>query len=479
MSGTQSGAVDGVVAEIDDETITQAKQSGIDVENVILETIDQYSDSLASSTIAKFAASEIERQIETEDHVQVRGLVAGSRDRTGKNWPRRYSVLRKQEGPVEVSSWDGSLPGPGGSEMQIPPLGVVTFNCEYDEEYDSHEAKGVEDVQELDPQTAAEELSSVAVSPSEIGQRDEYSVVAVKGEIKFVNTQTIFRDGQPHAEGEVKVRDERGTLRPHMEIGLSVDGENALVRAHLEEQRYGQPAFSITDAEPILEMAVDKHDSPEQQADFVDRAFTGTEAIVVGNVNSVDRVRGEDGTDTYIDIATSAVIENYGGSDDAAASEPADDAGRGEPESESNTPDQTASDSAPADAPTDGSESDETKSQVEQVADDVETYAQLTGTDRDDLTVSLCKDNLDIDAPEAVIEAAINRLQDGGDDETAKPETDDKGRPLSLKNDDGTWVCPSGDLFSGSWAALLGHVQSEHGADDPKDWLASEAGGDN
>lgn len=489
MTHGKSGTVEQVVSELSDSAIEQANEAGVDVEDVAEQVAGQYSDSLAAGTLARFAESEIDRRAEAQDYVELRGLVAGSRDRTGKNWPRRFSLLRSDDEPVEVSSWDGSLPDENGNETEVPGLGTLTFLSEYEEEYDSHNAQGVADVTPLPADEAARQIAQIAKTPGDVTPRDEYSIVAIRGTIMFVEPQTVFRDGENVGDGEVLIADERGVRRPHLEIGISQPGADTLIRGHLEEQRYGEPVFEIEDGREVLEIADERHDTPAAKASMAQDAFKGREVIVVGNVNNVDRVRDDNGdTSTYVDVAASAIVEVPDESDDendAAGQQPTSGG------STTNTPPTDSAASGGAQDASDDAESEGGQTRVGEVAEDIEAYATLTGTDVDNITVTLAQDNLDIDAPESVVEAALTRLQgepaemdspaeapaDGSDDAGGgEPALDDDGRPTALQNPDGTWACPA-CYFSGPWAGLLGHVQSEHAGDDPKAWLVDHAEG--
>lgn len=432
---------------LDQELIETAESAEVDVDSVIQSTIETDGD-FGDNTVLRFVRSELKRQVEAQNAESYRGLIMGSRDRHGRNWPRRHSLIRSSGEHLEVSSWDGSLPTDGGQEVQIPTGGAaVTLQCEYDSEYDSYQAKGIADIQEVPESDMLDALGSVAAYPDELSATDEYEVVVVEGVIHEVGAQTIFVDGEPDHDGPILMEDERGELRPHLEVSLEREN-GAYVRAHLERQGYGRPYIDVPDFSALVERGFEKFDDPEDQAGFVSKGLEGAPVYVVGNVNSFNQDRDGDGNPVnYINVGMTALVAAEG------TEEPAEAAAEVAHESEADDEAESADESDPI-------------GDVADVRETVEQYAEVTGTDMDDITVADVQENLDVDADEPAIRAALSGGSGGGEaDEFA-----------ALKDGD-SYNCPECELFqAGSIGELAGHVADEHNPDEsPKAWLREHA----
>lgn len=439
---------------LDQELIETAESADVDVDSVIQGTLETDGD-FGDNTVLRFVRSELKRQVEAQNAESYRGLIMGSRDRHGRNWPRRHSLIRSDGDHLEVSSWDGSLPTDGGQEVKIPTGGAaVTLQCEYDSEYDSYQAKGISDIQDVPKSDVLDALASVAAYPDDLSATDEYEVVVVEGVIHEVGPQTIFVDGEPDHDGAIMMEDERGEMRPHLEISL--DRENgAYVRAHFERQGYGRPYIDVPDFDALVERGFGQYDDPEDQAAFVSKGIEGAKVFVVGNVNSFNQDRDGDGNPVnYINVGMTALVSAEPTEGQAQAAEPAD------------ADDDDTDDSDDELGDFDAEPEPEKPGAVAEVRETIEQYADVTGTDVDDLTVGDVQENLDVDAAEPQIQAALSGESGGGEsDEFA-----------GLKDGD-SYNCPECELFqAGSIGELAGHVTSEHNPDmEPKAWLKERA----
>lgn len=466
-----------VQAQIDDDVLAQAESAGVDVDAVIEQTVASRSG-YGAATIKRFAVSALNRQIEAASAETVKGLLCGSRDRHGKNWPRRHALIKSDGEHIEASTWDGSLPTPDGHEIDIPAGAAVEIGLEHDAEYDSYEAKQIHSVSQLSRSEIADRLTSIAKRPSDLRSSDEYTIVAVHGEVGFVNPQTVFEDGEPQGDGPVMIEDERGEPKPHFEVVLDEDSDTR-VRAHVERQRYATPYFSVEDFDRLVRDAYSDFDTPDAQAGFLNDALKGREVVVVGNVNSYDKNRSQGQTKKYVDIAVAGIIEvpdgSVGGESDVSEAH----------ESPDPTPEKTTEDADSTDD--DGGSGGESGSPaVDDVAADVAQYASLVGMSKSDLSPEVLRENTEIEAPDAVLSAAIDRLE--GDEEGGEPRDtgggspDDDADPIEMCRDrsTGQYECPQeGCLFSASSeAGLFGHVVGTHVAGDtnPEEWIASEVG---
>lgn len=473
-SGSQEVTVDAVQDTINDDVLADCDEAGVDVAAVIEDTIDEYG-SYKLHTIGRFAQSTLVRRLEAESASAVSGILMGSRDRHGKNWPRRHAIVRSTGDHIEASTWDGSIPTTDGREIEIPNGAAVNARVEHDAEYDSYSLKQLDDVTHLPHDDLASKVGSIAKRPGELSRDVEYETVAVRGEVAFVNPQTVFEDGEPNGDGPVLLEDENGQPKPHFEMVLSEEG-NTRVRAHVERQRYATPFFQIEDFDMLVHDASEKFNTPQDQASLMADALRGREVVVVGNVNSFDQTRRDRGTVSYVDIGVNGIVEIPSGDVGQTAS-----VTESEPEAGSE-PEQESDQGSDSDS---GSGSDHSSGDIEQVASDVEQYASLVGLDKSDLSVDVIRENTEIEAPDSVLSAAIDMVggdgpEQSGDDESEPVDPDD---PIEYLTDDETGQigCPmDACLFSSSGeAGLYGHVMSEHmaGSDEnPEDWVAANVG---
>lgn len=460
-SGKQLSA-DEVKSELDAGLLKSAADADVDVDGVVESTIANRGE-YGKKTVVRFAVSALNRQIEAAASDTVSGILCGSRDRHGKNWPRRHALIKSDGDHLEASTWDGTLPTPDGTTVDIPAGAVVEMGLEHDTQYDSYEAKQLHSVQELGREELSSRLASVAVTPGGLSRNDEYEIVAVHGKIAYVNPQTVFEDGEPQGDGEVMMTDENGQPKPHFEVVLSED-ENTRVRGHVERQRYAEPFFDVEDFDMLVRDAHTDFDTPDQQAGLLNDALRDREVIIVGNVNSFDQSRSQGQTTRYVDMAVAGIVElaDKPQTADTSTQSPS------EPESDNETDDGQESSSFVA------------------VKKNVEQYADLVGLDTSEITVETVNENMDLDAPESVIQEAINALGAGGEPEVgSEPDTSDASdadSPVEACRDPetGQLLCPAeGCIFSASGeASLFGHIAGEHApdAENPEEWVAAQVG---
>jgi hypothetical protein len=467
MSGKSGGS--GAVEEtIDNDLVEDALAAGVDVTAVVESVLDEHPDQVPRVQ-ARLAESELRSRINAAETEEVVGLVAGSRDRAGKNWPRRFSLARSSGDHMEISSWSGSIDSVQGGQTRIPIGDVGKIRAEYDEDYDSWEAVAMAGVDRISDDEFARRLRSVAVDPSDLSRDDEYSVVAVQGPVSYISPQTVFENGEPAGDGDVLMADDQGRKQPHFEVSLAKD-DDTVVRGHLEQQSNGEPLVDLPGSDDLFKQALSQG-RPEDQADLLRDVYLGEEVVLVGNVSSIDNYRNDDGDKTeYVDVQLSAVVsvEDVEGPDSLTQTDDVD----------------TDTDAGDDDSGA-GADDSDGGSEFEELVEDIETYCELTGESPESLTPGTVTDKISTisdDTPESVLSSALDRLSDADADESEQ-STDDSGSdesaddPLAaLENDDGTYHCPAdGCLFTGSEAALYGHAQSEHTDDDPKDWVMNNA----
>lgn len=456
MSETETERIDSVRAQIDNEVIESANDVGIDVDAVIGNVIESRGD-YGPKTIATFASGSLRDQVEAEKADEVTGIVAGTRDWAGSEGPRRISILRSNGDHLELSSFDGELPGPDGEDVRIPSTGAIaTFRCSWNEQYENFDAKGIQSVKPLNTPELVNELQKVVERPSELKATSEGEVVAVKGQIAFVDEveelEQIGDEWQVTERYDVVQSDERGKPVPHVQISLDRD-DRTVVRGEIDKQRYGTPLLEVEDFEALAVDALDMG-GPQEQSNFLQDALQGREVIFVGQVFKYDEATtSDDELRKYVNMSLSAIIETdldeAQQTVESASSEP-EPQPEPDPESEDEGDDRTWKD----------------------VRDDIEQYADLSGEDIDDLTVADVKDALNLDYPDVVIDAALSGeppgdadSSDGGEDYAAIKEGGVFQCPVET---DGT-PCPAS---AGSIAELSGHIYGEHDIGEPaQGWL--------
>jgi len=476
-----------VQSEIDADLQQRAEDAGIDVEKVVEDQLSENGD-YGKKTVVRFTESALNRQIEAQSAELVSGILAGSRDRYGKNWPRRHALVKSDGDHIEASSWEGSLPTTDGDELEIPSAAAVQMRVEYDDEYDSYTAKQLAEVNQLSKAELATRMGKVARHPSSVGRDDEYEMVVVKGEIAYINPQTVFEDGEPQGDGSIMLEDERGRPKPHFELVLAEEADTRL-RAHVERQRYSEPLMAIEDFGALCRDAYGKFDAPDDQTRFVGDAMRGREVAVVGNVNKVDKSRGgkNEGTTKYIDIGVAGIIELDPDTDSDTTQKQSEPEPEPEPDADESD-DDSLGDFEDIEHDTDDSD-DSPAANIDDVAADVQQYADLVGMDQSEITVEVIKDNTEIDAPDSVLQAAIDRIGDDADDADDADDTDDGGEdeqpddPIEQLRDDetGQLDCPDPDCFANAsnQAGLFGHIMGTHipGDADPEEWVLEQIEG--
>lgn len=446
------------------ELLADAESAGVDVDETVRRNIEKH-EGYDASTVINFVESDIKQQIEAENAETVQGIIMGSRDRYGANWPRRHSVIRSSGEHLEVNSWDGTLPDNEGNEVDIPAGGAkVTFQCDYQQDYDSYMANRLDSAETLEHAELAGMLEKVAVDPEQISAADEESIVAVKGTVSWLQPQSVFEDGEPAGDGEILMTDERGELQPHFEVSLANE-EGTSVTGRFSRMAYAKPYFLVTDLFKLLEDAYETYESPKKQAGFVRDGVQGRDVIIVGNVNNYNTNRTDGGeVVNYVNVGATAIVEipesDGGATAQAEEVDEGDEEEASEPESEGDSPD------------------------VDDVAAQIEQYAGLVGEDVADLTTADIVENAGgIEAPESIIEHALKSLSsddDGGGSDDGQDAADPEERFSSLK-ESGMFQCPANGCpgKGSSVPDLFDHVIDFHeadGAEEAEEWVESQMG---
>jgi hypothetical protein len=484
-----------VVEEIDADVLQEAREAGVDVDEIIDSTIERRSD-YGAGTIARLCQSNIEQATNATEGEQVTALVAGSRDRHGSNWPRRVSLVSSDGDHIEATTWDGSIPSEQGGEVAIPHGNAATLRCSYDNEYENWELEGVSSVTSLPQDEFKRRLKQVAVLPDDVSSRQEYEVEVVMGNVVSVDTVTLWEDDEPTEDGPVMMEDERGSQRPHFDVLLSVPGQETVVRARFDRQRYGKPLHFVPDLWQVTQDACIEMESPQAQADFVESALEGTNVAVVGSVANFDTSQNDGERTRWMRMNATAIVEIDQPAERAAAADP-DTEKQSFVDDHEDDDTKDDDDESSADTPDDQPESkvgEIVEHRVEELASDIEQYCELVDEDPGSLTVDDVREQLvdDDSVPDGVVAQAIRDA--GGEPDAETPDSpDSEGGETTAEADDGeagsawdkqeradgTYTCPGeGCLFNGGESTLLGHILDAHDADDPEDWFREQVSND-
>jgi len=293
------------------EVVNEAEKKGIEVEEIVKRLCEKYSPRYKEKTILTKIRAELRNRIRIADAKKVKVVIAGSRDRYGKNYPIRIAGLRPDGKHVEISSWSYDSVKYKNSTVELPVPSIATVAVIENEEYGSLNLIEIVDYKMLRRKELMAFLEKVAVKPSELSKNDEKRVVVIKGTIRGVYPATNFVDGEPSGDLPVLSEDQRDkpNLHPTMQIWLEADGETR-TRLVLERPRYSKPFYDITDFKLLCEDARNSMESHLEQCEYVQSGIEGDQVYAVGIVTRYHKDRDAQGNPVnYVDIGVSAIYE--------------------------------------------------------------------------------------------------------------------------------------------------------------------------
>ena len=298
------------VKEFCKEVVENAEKLGIDVEAIVRDVVEKYGKKYSKKTVLTKIRSELKKQIRVKSALKVRGLIAGSRDRWGKNFPIRLAVVRSTGDHIEVSTWSYENVKIGDTVGEIPVPSIAEISVQKDEQYDSYQLLAIEQVKKISDKEAVQKLLQIAVNPSELDESDLYKIVVVKGVINAVAPATKFEDGEPVGTYPVLTKDarEKPYSWPTMQIWFKAE-DDTRCRLILERPRYSKPHYAVEDLLLICEDAIELTDHLDQ-AEYVQDALEGRSVIAVGVMLQYNKTRLSDGTPVnYVDIGVAGLYE--------------------------------------------------------------------------------------------------------------------------------------------------------------------------
>jgi hypothetical protein len=279
--------------------------------------------------------SAIENKIRAANAETLTGIIVGSRDAVGKQFPVKYSFVAKNGKHLEVSSFSPKVPYQG-SEIDIPVPAAVIIKAEYDPSYDSWQMVSIEKYQSLSKEQLVKVLAGVAIPISAINGDFAYHktnddtvvssrVVVIAGKISRMTSEAV-RVFEDHEDGtttsrvdhylpvmcgrEMNAKEELPCIQ--FLLNSTTRGTNS-VRCHLSQQRKGTPTVLVDDFVTACQQAVAKIKDPEAQAADVGEWMKECPVIIVGPVQRYNRSTGQDKSEqNWVDIGVSFIIDAEG-----------------------------------------------------------------------------------------------------------------------------------------------------------------------
>jgi len=295
------------------EVVESAEKLGIDVEAVVKEISEKYGKKYSKKTVLTKIRAALRREIRAKSATKIKGIIAGSRDRWGRNFPIRLAVVRSSGEHIEVSTWSYENVKIGNGSGEVPVPSIAELSVQKDEQYGSYQLLRIEQVKRLSNEEAVEKLLQVAVEPSELDESQLYKIVVVKGVINAVVPATRFEEGEPVGTYPVLTEDarEKPNMWPTMQIWLRPD-DDTRCRLILERPRYSKPHYAVEDLFLLCDDATELKDHIEQ-AQYVQDGLEGRSVIAVGVMLQYNKTRLADGTPVnYVDIGVAGLYEYEG-----------------------------------------------------------------------------------------------------------------------------------------------------------------------
>lgn len=293
------------------EVVESVEKLGIDVGKVVKEVVEKYGEKYSQKTLLRKIRAELRKKIQSMSATKIKGIIAGSRDRWGKNYPIRLAVVRSTGDHVEVSTWSYENVRIGNSTGEIPVPSIAEIAVQKDEQYGTYQLVSIEQFKPLKHEDVVEKLLQVAKKPSELSESQMYEIVVVKGIISSVNPATRFEEGEPVGTYPVLTTDarEKPSKHPTMQIWLKPD-DDTRCRLILERPRYSKPYYAIEDFFLLCDDAAHEITDHIEQAKYVQDGLEGRAVIAVGVMMNYNKARLADGTPVnYIDIGVAGLYE--------------------------------------------------------------------------------------------------------------------------------------------------------------------------
>jgi hypothetical protein len=317
--------------------ISKAQSSKVPIEsiNTAMAEVYQQSGNFSLRMGVNKTRSAIENMIRAANATELTGILMGSRDVVGKQFPNKYTLVRADKKHIEISSYEGQAPYHGG-KIDIPVPAAVVLKAEYDQDYDSWSLVSIEKYQILTAEDLQKHLFKVMIPISAIDESYAYHKinddkpvssrpVVIGGTISKISPEAVFRFEEDNDGNKTSQLDHYNPVYCPREMkpdemlpcvqflmNSKKRGINNL-RCHLSQQRKGTPTILIPDFIVACQEAAKKFKDPEAQAGNVNEYMKGWPVIVVGTVMRYNKSTGQDkSAQNWVDIGVSCIFDAEG-----------------------------------------------------------------------------------------------------------------------------------------------------------------------
>ena len=351
--------------------INKALHTKVPIENIraAIAEVYQQSGNFSLRMGVNKSRSAIENMIRAANATELQGILVGSHDVAGKQFPVKYTLVRADKKHIEVSSYDSQVPYQGG-KIDIPVPAAVVLKAEYDPDYDTWSLVSIEKYKMLDEEILKREITKVMIPISAITEEYQYHKtqdekpvsprpVVIGGSIAKISPEAVFRFDDDGEGGRVSSIDHYDPVWRSREskpdeflpcAGFLLNSKKRginNVRCHIPQQKKGTPSILIPDFIVACETAAKKFKDPDAQAGNVNEYMKGWPVVVIGTVNRYNKSTGQDKTaQNWVDIGVTATLDADGIDIDGDAQKKLPDAPK-----QTATPPTHATTSPPVEAP--------------------------------------------------------------------------------------------------------------------------------
>lgn len=296
----------------DEKLAISVKENGIDTKDLLKSPFDK-AQGYGVETGLGFGRSALYTALREANSDVHTGLLVGMRDSQRFTRPIDLMLIRSNGEHMAIQTWDREL-NYGSDKIPLPIPSVIELKCKYNEKYDSNTAIGISKYSNRSKRNILDALDKVADLPSDIGKSSLYKIAVVRGVIARIEPIPQYNDNKEITKFIPVAHDnmcDTPEMTPTIQIKLANDN-NTYARATFNRQRYGNPYFAISDFDQLIHDALENHESPKNQAEFISRALVGREVYIVGVVTKYEKKRNKQNElVTNISINAGAIFDLY------------------------------------------------------------------------------------------------------------------------------------------------------------------------
>ena len=256
------------------------------------------------------------------------GVLVGSRDKTGKNSPIRYTLLTTDRKHLEISNF-GTTVAYQDQKIEVPIPALVTIRAEHDPEFDSWNLIALEKFQQIETvEQLVKVLSKVVIPVSAITQDYAYKhgehsgrPVVVSGTIGRISPEAVFRFEEDDEGKRTSELDHHLPVFCNRELNKEeflpcflfnlnskTKGTN-IAKCHIQQMRNATQNLLVPDIAGICKDATNKIREPEGQATAISEWLYDLPVIVVGVVDRYKRTVSESKSEqNWIDVGVTCIV---------------------------------------------------------------------------------------------------------------------------------------------------------------------------